>query len=110
MGVVKRTAGITRGKMASLSKSLDTGAECMEKKPSWARDLSSVGINYYGGVVDNAEEIIEKHKVSTQCSFGTRSSTSNQTSSTTTTCMMPAVADQPEGKENKNANEVTIYL
>ena len=41
--------------MASLSKP--------ESKPLWARDLSPIGLNYFGGVVDNAEEILEKYKL-----------------------------------------------
>ena len=44
-------------------------------RPSWADHLSPVGLHYYAGVVENAEDLIERHKVATQCSFGTRSST-----------------------------------
>lgn len=46
-----------------------------EPKPSWAGDLFPVGIHYYAGVVENAEQVMERHKVATQSSFGTRSST-----------------------------------
>ena len=44
-------------------------------KPAWATDLHPVGLHYYAGVVNNAEELLESHKVATQSSFGTRSST-----------------------------------
>ena len=78
--------------MASLSKP--------ENKPLWARDLSPVGLNYFGGVVDNAEVILEKHKLSTQCSFGTRTSISSASKDA-------AAADvKDQEKENMNSNEV----
>ena len=35
------------------------------------RDIVPSG--YFAGVVDNVEEILEKHKVETQACFGTRS-------------------------------------
>ena len=86
--------GKRAGIMASLSKP--------ESKPLWARDLSPIGLNYFGGVVDNAEEILENHKLSTQCSFGTRTSTSS------TRAKPAAAADvQDQEKENKNPNEVS---
>ena len=37
----------------------------------WASDLLSVGIHYFAGVVDDAEEVLEKHKLSTQCTLQT---------------------------------------
>lgn len=43
-------------------------------KPFWASDLRLFGLNYYSGIVENAEELLESHKVATQSSFGTRSS------------------------------------
>ena len=46
-----------------------------QSKPSWADHLSPIGLHYYAGVVENVEELMERHKVATQCSFGTRSST-----------------------------------
>ncbi len=46
-----------------------------QPKPLWASDLHPVGLHYYAGVVESAEELLEKHKVATQSSFGTRSST-----------------------------------
>ena len=46
-----------------------------QSKPLWASHLHPVGLHYYAGIVDSAEELIEKHKVATQSSFGTRSST-----------------------------------
>ena len=33
--------------------------------------LLSVGIHYFAGVVDDAEEVLEKHKLSTQCTLQT---------------------------------------
>ena len=44
-------------------------------KPAWAANLLPVGLNYYAGIVENAEDLLESHKVATQSSFGTRSST-----------------------------------
>ena len=45
-----------------------------QSKPVWATSFHPVGLHYYAGVVDNAEELLESHKVSMQSSFGTRSS------------------------------------
>ena len=47
-------------------------------KPTWASDLSTVGIHYYAGIVENAEEVLEKHKLPTHSTFGTRSSVHSQ--------------------------------
>ena len=41
-----------------------------QSRPSW-----TVGLHYFAGVVENVEDLIERHKVAIQCSFGTRSST-----------------------------------
>ena len=46
-----------------------------QSKPAWAANLMPVGLNYYTGIVENAEDLLECHKVATQSSFGTRSST-----------------------------------
>lgn len=51
-------------------------------KPAWARDLKPVGLHYYGGVVNDGEEILEKHKIATQSCFGTRTSTKKSTGAT----------------------------
>ena len=51
-----------------------------QSKPVWATNLHPVGLHYYAGVVDNAEELLESHKVATQSSFGTRTSTKKATS------------------------------
>ena len=40
-------------------------------KPAWAANLMPVGLNYYAGIVENAEDLLEYHKVVTQSSFGT---------------------------------------
>ena len=55
----------------------------MAEHPSWADHLFPVGLHYYAGVVENAEELMERHKVATQCSFGMRSSTKKAHSCTT---------------------------
>ena len=47
-------------------------------KPAWAVDLHPVALHYYAGLVDNVDDSLEKHKVFTQASFGTRSSTKKQ--------------------------------
>ena len=44
--------------------------------PSWASTLKPVGVHYYGGVVDDAESLLELHTRCTMCTFGTRTSTS----------------------------------
>ena len=46
-------------------------------KPSWARDLRSVGLNYFGGIVTNVDELLKEHRRETRCTFGTRSSKLN---------------------------------
>ena len=51
-----------------------------QSKAIWAINLHPVGLHYYAGVVDNAEELLESHKVATQSSFGTRISTKKATS------------------------------
>ena len=45
------------------------------EKPEWAEGsgLSSVG-TYYEGFVDNLDDILEKHKIGTLTSYGTRTS------------------------------------
>ena len=42
--------------------------------PEWANQLTSVGPHYFGGVVDDAEGLLELHSRSTMCTFGTRTS------------------------------------
>ena len=49
-----------------------------QSKPTWASTLCPVGLHYYSGVVDDAEELLERHKVATRSSFGTRTSTKTQ--------------------------------
>ena len=34
-----------------------------KSKPSQMSNLHPVGLHYYAGIVDNAEELMEKHKV-----------------------------------------------
>lgn len=40
----------------------------------WKADLRPVGLHYYGGIVEDADQVLEKHKIATQACFGTRSS------------------------------------
>ena len=47
-------------------------------KPTWASNLSKVGLHYYAGIVENAEKVLEKHKLATHSTFGTRSSVHSQ--------------------------------
>ena len=44
----------------------------------WKEGLKATMPNYYAGIVDNVEEILEMHKVATQACFGTRSSVQKQ--------------------------------
>ena len=39
-----------------------------------AAHLKPVGLYYHFGVVDDVEDVLEKHKIATKSSFGTRSS------------------------------------
>lgn len=41
----------------------------------WAITLKPVGLNYFGGIVDDASYLLELHSRSTMCTFGTRTST-----------------------------------
>ena len=43
-----------------------------QSKPLWADHVFPVGLHYYA---ENARELMERHKVATQCSFGKGSST-----------------------------------
>ena len=52
----------------------------MTCKPAWASNLKPVGLHYYGGIVDDGEAILEKHKIATQSCFGTRTSAKRNTS------------------------------
>ena len=70
-------------------------AICGTSKPSWASNLHPVGLHYYAGIVDNAEELMEEHKVETQSSFGTRGSTKKEGFQCSTSF----------NKENDNPNE-----
>lgn len=40
----------------------------------WKADLRPIGLHYYGGIVEDADQVLEKHKIATQACFGTRSS------------------------------------
>ena len=43
-------------------------------KPIWAAELHPFCLNYYTGIVDNAEELVENHRLATRSCFGTRNS------------------------------------
>ena len=67
-----------------------------QSKPSWASNLHPVGLHYYAGLVDNAQELLEEHKMATQSSFGTRTSTKKASiQRSTSPC-----------KENDDPNEI----
>ena len=40
----------------------------------WTKSLKLAGKNYYFGVVDDVEDILEQHKRTTLCTFSTRTS------------------------------------
>ena len=42
--------------------------------PEWANQLKPVGLHYFGGLVQDAESLLELHSRSTMCTFGTRTS------------------------------------
>ena len=71
-----------------------------QSKPLWASNLCSVGLHYYAGIVDNAEELMEEHNMATQSSFGTRTSTKKQVFNK---------APVPACKENDNPNEIGTF-
>ena len=41
----------------------------LQKVESQRLEIVTVGLHYYAGIVENAEDLIERHKVATQCSF-----------------------------------------
>ena len=49
-----------------------------QPKPLWESDLHPVGQHYYAGIADNAEELMDEHKVATQGSFGPRTFTKQE--------------------------------
>ena len=85
-------------------------------KPSWAKELRSVGLNYYGGIVTNVDDVLEEHRRDTHCTFGTRSS-KKLGSLTTSSCQQaesetPSLAlssTQQDEKENANPKKVCEY-
>ena len=54
-------------------------AVSQQLKLVWPTNLHPVGLHYYAGMVDSNEELLECHKVATQSSFETRSSTKKAT-------------------------------
>ena len=46
-----------------------------QSRPSLADHLFPIGMHYYTGVVENAEELTERCKLATQCTLGVRTST-----------------------------------
>ena len=67
-------------------------------KPTWASNLSKVGLHYYAGIAENAEEVLEKHKLATHSTFGTRSSVCSQMQKS-----------DPIGKHRSSDSESTPY-
>ena len=47
----------------------------MEGSQQWTSHLNPVGLHYFGGVVEDAEEVLEQHRLATRSCFGTRTST-----------------------------------
>ena len=45
-----------------------------DETPPWAKQLKRVGKHYFSGLVENIDQLLELHKRSTLCSFGTRTS------------------------------------
>ena len=62
-------------------------------KPIWAAELHPFGLNYYTSIVDNAEELVENHKLATRSCFGTRSSS-----------VKKLFVSEPENIENDDPN------
>ena len=46
----------------------------MASLADWKADLRPVGLHYYGGIVEDADQVLERHKIATQACFGTQSS------------------------------------
>ena len=46
----------------------------MSFTPNWAAGLQLISPHYFCGVADDAESILEKHKLETQSCFGNRTS------------------------------------
>jgi hypothetical protein len=83
-------------------------------RPSWAKDLRSIGLNYYGGIVTNVDDVLEEHRRDTHCSFGTRSS-KKLGSLSTSSCQQAESpssvlsSTQQDEKENANPKKVREY-
>ena len=78
-------------------------------KPSWARALRPVSLNYYGGLVLNIDEVLEEHRRETRCTFGTRSSKQNKVGTMSScSCQQPEDShstlptSQQDDKENES--------
>ena len=52
--------------------------ECGSCCPGWASKLRPMGLHYYGGVVDDAGNLLEIHSRSTMCTLGIRTPVSKQ--------------------------------
>ena len=104
---------------------LVAGMATLTGKPSWARDLRPVGLNYFGGIVTNVDEVLEEHRRETRCSFGTRSSKLNKVGPVSS-CSHQQPENSPStlptnqqkekendtdstDKENKNPNKVYTH-
>ena len=74
--------------------------------PSWAVGLDVRGL-YYEGIVDDANTLLEKHKISTVTTYGIRRSRKNHQLSPnmTATCLV----DETVGRENTTPNTQVLH-
>lgn len=88
---------------------LVAGMATFTGKPSWARYLRPVRMNYFGGIATNVDEVLEEHRRETRCTFGTRSSKLNKAGPVSSYSDQQAVnslstlaTNQQDEKENEN--------
>ena len=73
----------------------------VSSKPFWASELHAFVLHCYTGVVNNAEDLLENHKLATQSCFGTRSSTNK-----TISCLQKENLDPDCDDNNCHSNKV----
>ena len=81
-------------------------------KLSWAKDLRPIGLNYYGRIVTNVDDVLEEHRRETHCSFGTRSSKKLRSQAHVDKVRPPPRCCPPLSwikKENANPKKVREY-
>lgn len=77
--------------------------------PSWAYGLDARGL-YYEGVVDDANTLLDKHKISTVTTYGIRRSRKNHQLPHKTTVPTCLNEDEVVNKENTTPNTQVLCI